>query len=433
MENFKIEKIEKNNKLDSVSEDAQEKKSFDEKDPKTPLLKIIEKYKGDFEEIVIPDFEEENISFDELVEGLYLDGKQIELSDSDLKTSWEYRSEDGMMRDSTLTERHLYLEYEDRFVFDRKISFEQFLQIFQELGGDFESKENDLTNLIIERSQRNIDRVKKEFSRFNFDKLLKNFDVIPYQQEYGDLSFLYKLKSFYKIFIDVDKNGLSDYQTEKIEFLFENRTYYDISSRLMELKESYLNWENFWQGSLPKILEMYENKELLLNFGGKVRTTGSNNEDYWVIREDGEFAVPETVYKRRGKDRHKIFPIVTSGQMALYWAKVDSGSEHNFKILFGKNPNEAQVQKMDEIQIELEELWEGRRGFSSGEESPSVGDGWFAELSDGEWEKVAHVFESDKEDVEETESGSIGEKEGDSVQEISFEEKLKLLKNKFKG
>ncbi len=107
----------------------------------------------------------------------------------------------------------------------------------------------------------------------------------------------------------------------------------------------------------------------------------TNAGDGWVIGPDGQdrdntaWYNPRSRYPREGD---KIWEQILEGEVVLKWAKSSSASPHKFQIIHLPEDHltEAQLERIREIQDELEAEWKDARGLASGAPSPSVGDGW---------------------------------------------------------
>jgi hypothetical protein len=119
-----------------------------------------------------------------------------------------------------------------------------------------------------------------------------------------------------------------------------------------------------------------ESGEILVNFGGRVRSSGSNNETYWVIESNGASrpATIDDTYQGEGKT---YWDIVFSDELALYHAKDSNASAHCFEVKkLPLNLTEEQINTVYKLEEEKEQKWKGRKGLASGIESPPIGKGW---------------------------------------------------------
>lgn len=112
------------------------------------------------------------------------------------------------------------------------------------------------------------------------------------------------------------------------------------------------------------------------------RTGGSTNcGNGWVVTQYGQDRDPTSWDNPRPRYRtegFKIWEQILPGEVVLEWSKACSSAEHHFRVIYrpqGELP-ECQLDRILEIQDEIEEHWEGARGLASGVSSPSVGAGW---------------------------------------------------------
>ena len=110
----------------------------------------------------------------------------------------------------------------------------------------------------------------------------------------------------------------------------------------------------------------------------------TNAGDGWVIGLDGG-GRPNTGWTDPSSRRlhcygegEMIWDQILPGEIVLKWSKSCSAAEHVFEIVhLPKEPlTEPQLERIKEIQDELEREWEGARGLASGLPSPLVGEGW---------------------------------------------------------
>lgn len=110
----------------------------------------------------------------------------------------------------------------------------------------------------------------------------------------------------------------------------------------------------------------------------------------WVITPDGfdrERDGLENDNPRRAArydEGYLVWKQILPGELVLAWRKAFTAAEHEFEVVHlpSEGVTEAQLERVAEIQQELEDTWAGRRGLASGAPSPSVGDGWgLCELS----------------------------------------------------
>jgi hypothetical protein len=110
----------------------------------------------------------------------------------------------------------------------------------------------------------------------------------------------------------------------------------------------------------------------------------TNAGDGWVIGPNGQdrantgWSDPYSRRLQRYGEGEMIWEQVLPGEVVLKWSKSCSAAPHNFEIIYlpPEGLTEAQLERIQEIQDELEREWEGARGLASGLPSPPVGDGW---------------------------------------------------------
>lgn len=110
----------------------------------------------------------------------------------------------------------------------------------------------------------------------------------------------------------------------------------------------------------------------------------TNAGDGWVIGPDGGdrpntgWTDPNSRRLHRYGEGEMVWEQVLPGEVVLKWSKSCSAAAHNFEVVHlpAECLTEAQLERIKEIQDELEREWEGARGLASGLPSPSVGDGW---------------------------------------------------------
>lgn len=110
------------------------------------------------------------------------------------------------------------------------------------------------------------------------------------------------------------------------------------------------------------------------------RTNGGNG---WVIGTNGAEREPTSRYNsnprrlQRYGEGYKIWEQILEGEIVLRWSKSCTNAPHKFEVVhLPDEVTEAQLERIMEIQDELEHKWEGARSMSSGDPSPSVGNGW---------------------------------------------------------
>lgn len=105
--------------------------------------------------------------------------------------------------------------------------------------------------------------------------------------------------------------------------------------------------------------------------------------DMWVIRPDGterrndRYEEDDEPFRRSRSGYWAIWDQLLPGELALRWTKANAAAEHVFEVVYQPDElTENQLERVAEIQKELQEEWRGRRGMSSGKLSPPVGNGW---------------------------------------------------------
>ena len=107
----------------------------------------------------------------------------------------------------------------------------------------------------------------------------------------------------------------------------------------------------------------------------------------WVIAPDGSLREPDVIdtsmhtskNKRRFQSREgdHIWLKIEPGELVLRWAKANTAAEHEFEVVHCPEClTDLQLERVAEIQDEIEASWKGKTGLSSGRMSPSVGQGW---------------------------------------------------------
>lgn len=107
----------------------------------------------------------------------------------------------------------------------------------------------------------------------------------------------------------------------------------------------------------------------------------TNAGDGWVIGPDGQDRGNTAWYNprpRHSSEGDKIWEQILKGEVVIKWSKSNSAASHEFEVVHlpVEGLTEAQLERIHEIQDELEREWEGARGLASGLPSPSVGNGW---------------------------------------------------------
>lgn len=134
-----------------------------------------------------------------------------------------------------------------------------------------------------------------------------------------------------------------------------------------------------------KLLSLEKEGNILVNWGGDCRHIGNtSNIDYWVIQTDGSLKNPSKVQRQYMKSsvvEKKEWLLVDKDDMAITWMKGTTAAPHKFQI--AKVPlsgcTEEQINRLKQIQLELNEEWAGKVGMS-GKKSPPVGGGWLDAL-----------------------------------------------------
>lgn len=110
----------------------------------------------------------------------------------------------------------------------------------------------------------------------------------------------------------------------------------------------------------------------------------TNAGDGWVIGPDGNdrpntgWTDPNSRRLTRYGEGTMIWDQILPGEVVLQWSKSCSAAAHNFDVIHmpTEGLTEAQLERVKEIQDELENEWKGASGLASGLPSPPVGDGW---------------------------------------------------------
>ena len=122
-----------------------------------------------------------------------------------------------------------------------------------------------------------------------------------------------------------------------------------------------------------------QNIEIWKRTGG--RTNAGNG---WVIDQNGQDRDPTSMWNsdprrlQRYGEGYMVWEQILLGEVVLKWSKGSSAASHKFEVshLPTKDLTEAQLERISEIQLQLEEEWAGARGMTSGLASPPVGEGW---------------------------------------------------------
>jgi len=110
----------------------------------------------------------------------------------------------------------------------------------------------------------------------------------------------------------------------------------------------------------------------------------TNAGDGWVIGPNGQdrantaWSDPYSRRLQRYGEGEMIWEQVLQGELVVKWSKSCSAAEHEFEVIHlpANGLTEPQLERILEIQDELEREWEGAHGLASGIPSPSIGDGW---------------------------------------------------------
>ncbi len=105
------------------------------------------------------------------------------------------------------------------------------------------------------------------------------------------------------------------------------------------------------------------------------RGQGKMHRRGWVITSSGELRSPDEVIRSHHHPEAERW-YVNPEELALLWEKRTIAEVHDFTVMHYVNPTVAQIETICVLLDKLEKEWQGRRGFSSGIESPSVGAGW---------------------------------------------------------
>lgn len=117
------------------------------------------------------------------------------------------------------------------------------------------------------------------------------------------------------------------------------------------------------------------------------RAGATNAGAGWVIRSDGTDRecdmVDTSMLGSNTKRYHQsyegdhIWRQICPGELVLTWRKAYTAAEHEFSVIYAPTePTEAQLERVAEIQEEIEASWKGRTGLASRRVSPPIGQGW---------------------------------------------------------
>ena len=181
--------------------------------------------------------------------------------------------------------------------------------------------------------------------------------------------------SLQKFFIAFSRNPVfsclpSDFQKELGDISYSKHL-----PRFMQNKERLLTE---WNKATALYNRQENEKDILVNFGGKFREMGStDNAQYWVVQADGTTREPDKIEYLRGNSGNKEWRVIGPSELALRWSKGTTAANHNFVI--DKPPEggytEKQLSTVSDIQRQIGNKFKGIRGMS-GKTSPSIGNGW---------------------------------------------------------
>lgn len=164
------------------------------------------------------------------------------------------------------------------------------------------------------------------------------------------------------------------------------------------------------------------------------RTGGATNCGMgWVIAPDGfdrERDGLENDNPRRAArydEGYLVWKQILPGELVLAWRKAFTAAEHEFKVVHlpSGGLTEAQLERVAEIQQELEDTWAGRRGMASGLPSPPVGRGWGL----GNFETPP----TPRQALETSESDSFDDDTLASAKPVDMKDALQRLQDRFNG
>lgn len=120
--------------------------------------------------------------------------------------------------------------------------------------------------------------------------------------------------------------------------------------------------------------------EVFMNFRAWKRRGGTNSGQGWVVRADGSLRERDRMpdRHRRYDEGHEEWDLVCEDELALRWSKAYAAADHQFEVV--KRPvgglTRAQLETVARLERDLADDYDGQTGFSSGIESPHVGNGW---------------------------------------------------------
>lgn len=107
----------------------------------------------------------------------------------------------------------------------------------------------------------------------------------------------------------------------------------------------------------------------------------------WVISANGIDRERDRLYNENSRraerygEGDEIWNQILPGELVIQWSKDCTAADHICEIVYRPEAiTAAQLERVTEIQQELEEEWEGLTGLASGIESPSIGKGWLGQL-----------------------------------------------------
>lgn len=107
----------------------------------------------------------------------------------------------------------------------------------------------------------------------------------------------------------------------------------------------------------------------------------------WVIGSDGVARERDDLFNenyrraQRYDEGYEIWNQILPGELVIRWSKSCTAADHECEVIHRPDMlTEAQIEKVAEIQSDIDEEWRGLTGLASKKESPSIGDGWLALL-----------------------------------------------------
>ena len=171
-------------------------------------------------------------------------------------------------------------------------------------------------------------------------------------------------------------NILSSYEERISELKYSE----DLSSLEKEMNDYFLWLKEKWR----ELQKQLDNKNVLKDFWWLLRVSWStDNKDYWVI--DREWNIREYDSIEYPKSHKRWTPtvnwkIVEADEIALYWSKDNSASEHYFEVksmVVSWEITEAQRDAIYEIEESIENRWKDYKWLSSWSYSPSIWKWWW--------------------------------------------------------